>query len=161
GGPGWINTERFDVLARSAPGGAPSSRDTDVAAARLKLQALLADRFQLAVHRETRELPQYVLRVNKDGPKLTVERSSAANSRSGIQATCGHMTGTSASMRNLALYLSRQLQRPVLDTTGLSERYRFQLDWTPELAPCGNFQDDAPSIFTAIQAQLGLALDAS
>jgi uncharacterized protein (TIGR03435 family) len=71
------------------------------------------------------------------------------------------MTGTSASIGTLALYLSRQLQRPVVDATGLSERYNFQLDWTPELAPCGNSTDDAPSIFTAIQAQLGLTLEAS
>ena len=162
GGPGWVNTDRFDVLARSASDGAPGSRDSDIAATRLKLRALLAERFQLVLHRETRELPQYVLRMNKDGPKPTLERaSSAANSRTGIQSTCGHMTGTSASMTNLTLYLSRQLRRPVLDATGLSERYNFQLDWTPELAPCGDATGDAPSIFNAMQEQLGLTLDAS
>jgi uncharacterized protein (TIGR03435 family) len=162
GGPDWVNVDRFDVLARSASDAAPASRDTDIAATRLKLRAVLADRFQLVLYRETRELPRYVLRVNRDGPKPALERaSSAANTRTGIQSTCGHMMGTSASMTNLTLYLSRQLRRPVLDATGLSERYNFQLDWTPELAPCGDSAGDAPSIFTAIQEQLGLTLDAS
>jgi uncharacterized protein (TIGR03435 family) len=161
GGPGWVNTDRFDLQARSAPGSPPVSRETDIAETRLRLRTLLADRFQLVLHRETRELPQYVLRVNKDGPTLIVERSSPANLRTGIQSTCGHMTGTWASIANLTFVLSRQLRRPVLDGTGLSERYTFQLDWTPELAPCGDSASDAPSIFTAIQEQLGLTLDTS
>jgi len=79
--------------------------------------------------------------------------------RAGVQSTCGHMTGTHALMSNLTLYLSRQLNRPVLDRTGLTGRYNFELSWTPELAPCPDSADNAPSIFTALREQLGLRLE--
>jgi uncharacterized protein (TIGR03435 family) len=69
------------------------------------------------------------------------------------------MTGTQALIVNLTLYLSRQLNRPVLDRTGLTGRYNFELSWTPELAPCPEATDNAPSIFTALREQLGLRLD--
>jgi uncharacterized protein (TIGR03435 family) len=126
-------------------------------ATRLKLRALLADRFQLVVHRETRELQEYALAVEKSGSRLAVvPGGTQPAARAGVQATCGHMTGTQAPMLNLALYLSRQLNRPVLDRTGLTGRYNFELSWTPELVPCPEAADNAPSIFTALREQLGL-----
>ncbi len=75
------------------------------------------------------------------------------------------MTGTMTSMANLAIYLERQLRRPVVDRTGLSGKYDFQLDWTPDSGPCSasaansdNGASDSPSIFTAIEEKLGLKL---
>src|SRR5258706_116998 len=65
GGPGWVTTDRFDVLARSQPGDATASRAEDMKATRLKLQAVLADRFRLVVHHEMRELQEYTLTVDK------------------------------------------------------------------------------------------------
>jgi len=120
---------------------------------------LLADRFRLVAHHDTREMQEFVLRVDRDSAKLVAEKSTAPNG--GIQSTCGHMTGTRASMTNLTLYLSRQLGRPVVDATGLMERYNFQLSWTPELAPCVESADNSPSLFTALQEQLGLKLEST
>ena len=159
GGPGWLNTDQFDVLARSESAESPSPRADEMKTTRLKLQALLAARFKLVVRHETREMQEYVLGVDKDGTKLVAEKTTAQNS--GIQSTCGHMIGTRATMANLTLYLSRQLRRPVLDATRLTERYNFQLSWTPELAPCADSAENAPSLFTALQEQLGLELEST
>jgi uncharacterized protein (TIGR03435 family) len=61
------------------------------------------------------------------------------------------MTGTMTSMANRAVYLERQLKRPVVDRTGLSGRYNFQLDWTPDSGPCPAVPSEGPSIFSAVQ----------
>jgi uncharacterized protein (TIGR03435 family) len=157
GGPGWLNTDRFDIVARSESGESRAPRADEMKATRIKLQSLLADRFRLVVRHDTREMQEYVLGVDKDGTKLVAEPSTPAQN-SGIQSTCGHMTGTHATMANLTVYLSRQLRRPVLDATRLTERYNFQLSWTPEPAPCADSVENAPSLFTALQEQLGLKL---
>jgi len=103
-----------------------------------------------------------VLKVDKGGPRLVAAGSDPpANSRTGILSTCGHLTGTFAPLTNLSVYLSRQLQRPVVDATGLTARYNFELSWTPELSPCANSTGSAPSIFTALQEQLGLKLEST
>jgi uncharacterized protein (TIGR03435 family) len=159
GGPSWLNSDRFDITARSELGSAQVSRAEEMVGTRLKLRALLAERFQLIVHRETRDEQEYVLVVDKSSPKLVAART-APDSRAGTQATCGHLTGTQASMANLVFVLSRQLRRPVIDRTGLTDRYSFELDWTPDVAPCAGAADNnAPSIFTALREQLGLRLD--
>jgi bla regulator protein blaR1 len=160
GGPGWLDTDRFDVLARSESDESQAPRPGDMKTTRLKLQSLLADRFRLVVRHETRDVQEYVLGVDKDGAKLVAEKSATAPS-SGIESTCGHMTGTGASMTNLTLYLSRQLRRPVVDATGLTEKYNFQLSWTPELAPCSESSENAPSLVTALREQLGLKLESA
>jgi uncharacterized protein (TIGR03435 family) len=133
----------------------------------------LAERFKLEVHRETRELPEYVLEVGKNGPKLT-RRDDASNlpnnARTGIQRSCGQMIGTNTTMANLSLYLARQLDRPVLDRTGLTGKYDFKFEWTPDTGPCATSSDgttptvlvsssNAPSLFTALQEELGLKLE--
>src|SRR5262245_37639944 len=161
GGPAWLSLDRYDVLARSEPGAGAASRAEEMSATRLKLQALLADRFRLIVHREARDLPEYALVKEKSRSGLApVPALTPLAARAGVQATCGHMTGTQALIANLTLYLSRQLNRPVLDRTGLMGRYNFELSWTPELTPCSDSADNAPSIFTALREQLGLRLDA-
>jgi uncharacterized protein (TIGR03435 family) len=160
GGTGWLTTDRFDLVARSESGESRAPRADEMKTTRLKLQALLADRFKLMVRHETREMQEFVLGVDKDGTKLLAEKSTPAQN-SGIQSTCGHMIGTRATMANLTIYLSRQLSRPVLDATRLTERYSFQLSWTPELAPCADSAENAPSLFTALQEQLGLKLEST
>lgn len=113
GGPGWLNSERYDLSARSAPGAAqtgPGNSPIGMADTRLRLQTLLAQRFQLKIHRETREVPIYSLVVGKSGSKLIAgEEVVSERSPAGIRAECGQMTGTMASMANLAVYLERQL----------------------------------------------------
>jgi len=160
GGPSWLNTDRYDVLARSGSGEVATTSAEEMKATRLKLRAVLADRFHLVVHRESRELQEYALVVERRGAGLVaVPADPQPGARAGVQSTCGHMTGTQALISNLVLYLSRQLKRPVLDGTGLTARYNFELSWTPELAPCPDSADNAPSIFTALREQLGLRLD--
>jgi uncharacterized protein (TIGR03435 family) len=160
-GPAWLDTDRYDVLARSQAGAAQISRADEMKATRVKLQALLADRFKLVVHHEAREQQEYALVTSRDGAKLKADDTPAdpPNARTGIQSNCGHMTATQSSMTNLAFVLSRRLQRPVLDRTGLGDRYSFQLDWSSDSVPCADAADNAPSIFTALREQLGLRLD--
>jgi uncharacterized protein (TIGR03435 family) len=159
GGPPWLDADRYDLLARSQPGDAAAPRAEDMKATRLRLQALLADRFHLVVHRETRDLQEYALVVAKSGSMLVAVPAGTPPARAGVQSMCGRMTGTQAPISGLVLYLSRELKRPVLDRTGLAGRYNFELSWTPELAPCADATDNAPSIFTALLEQLGLRLD--
>jgi uncharacterized protein (TIGR03435 family) len=150
GGPGWLDSDRFDIAAK--PGG--SAEQT-----KAMVRALLADRFQLAVHRETRTLPVYELTVAKNGPRL---KTSADGESMGI--TGGESTGASHSsfqavdLKTLAGYLSNQVDRIVIDKTGLQGTYDFSLNWAPNEAQSGSTASDAPSIFTAVQEQLGLKL---
>jgi bla regulator protein blaR1 len=167
GAPGWAKSDRYNIVARSAS----DDRSVEISATRRKLQNLLSQRFQLKAHRETRDLPIYVLTTGKGGPKL--KEGSASNTSAGIQRTCGQMTGTRASMANLTTYLSRELGRPVEDRTSLSGRYDFHVDWTPDSGACaGSAPDDGspgaavspmggPSLFTALQEQLGLKLEST
>jgi uncharacterized protein (TIGR03435 family) len=168
GGPAWLNSERYDILARTSPDGSPNG----MAETRVKLQALLGQRFQLKIHREMRDLPMYALVIGKSGFRLPPSEAEISGaSKAGIRSVCGQMVGTMTSIPNLAVYLERQLRRPVQDRTGLSGRYSFQLDWTPETGPCSAPVDgsapgiaipssDGPSIFTALQEKLGLKLEA-
>lgn len=152
GGPGWVNSEGYDIVAKSASG----NPDGAIPETRRKLQGLLMERFQLSVHRETKELPIYALAVGKNGSKLA-EAGAAGGTNSGIRTDCGQMTGMKATMTNLAYTLSRQLSHPVLDRTSLTGKYDFQLVWTPDTAcPAPT---EGPSIFTALQEQLGLKLE--
>ena len=141
-GPDWIDTDRFDIVARFAPHSPPDEFP-------LMLQSLLADRFKLTLHRETRELPVYELTVMKNGPRfksspteggLTINSNRA---RSHIEAKI--------TMQVLAELLSDDAGRPILDKTGLSGPYDFTLDWTPSDAPPSNDATAPPSVFTAVQ----------
>jgi bla regulator protein blaR1 len=170
GGPGWINSERFNISAKAAGPDSADPRER-IQNTRRMLQALLAERFQLQVHRETREIPQYALVIGKNGARLTGAAAPDSETRgSGIRAGCGQMTGTRATMANLAFALTRQMGRPVMDRTGLGGRYDFQVEWAPDTgcagppaAPGSDAQPDVtdrPSIFTALQERLGLKLEA-
>jgi uncharacterized protein (TIGR03435 family) len=174
GAPGWANSARYNIVARSAsddPAAKAFDRSVEISATRRKLQTLLSQRFQLKAHHETRDLPIYVLTTGKGGSKLKEE--NASNTPAGIHWTCGQMTGTRTSMANLTTYLSRELGRPVQDRTGLSGHYDFHVDWTPDSGPCaGSATDDGspgaavsplsgPSLFTALQEQLGLKLEST
>jgi uncharacterized protein (TIGR03435 family) len=129
------------------------------------VQQLLADRFKLAVHKETRELPVYALTIAKNGPKLQPAKDpDGGTSFSGKR---GQLTAKGTSTAQLAAKLTRSvfgdLGRIVIDKTNLTGRYDLTLTWTPDLgaAPTPDGQPDtsAPSIFTAIQEQLGLKLE--
>jgi uncharacterized protein (TIGR03435 family) len=157
--PDWIKrgdrSIYYDIEARAGDEG--NLRDR----AREMLRTLLADRFQLRLHRETRELPVYALVVGKNRPKLTLGPQSVCG-KDPNAALIGGNTGQMAickpqDLTFFAQMLTRQVDRPVVDRTGLGGQYAFELDWTPEGRPIQ--LDSPPSLFTAIQEQLGLKLD--
>jgi len=151
-GPSWIRTERYDVVAK-APDNTPKDQIP------LMLQALLADRFKLKVHRETRELPIYALIFVKESPKLEKVEGDAIG---GVDlAADGRRRFLRTSMAQLVLYLTSMSGRPVLDQTGLAGAYNFPLELSMEEVGGINASANAtqrPSIFTSVQ-ELGLKLE--
>ncbi|MCU1334898.1 MAG: hypothetical protein JWO19_479 [Bryobacterales bacterium] len=152
-GPDWLETERFDIIAKFPPHSAAEQVP-------LMLQALLADRFKLTVHRETKELPVYALTVAKNGPKFKTTEETATGITSNSNRTQWHVVAT-VSMERFAEFLTSEAGRPVLDKTGLSGSYKMTLDWAPDNAPAGNDAATLPSLFTALQEQLGLKLEST
>jgi len=145
-GPDWLTIEHFDIDATYAP-------NTSVEQMRQMLQAMLADRFKLALHRETRQLPIYALVVAKGGPRIhAVEDGPPKTS-----GKPGQFEATRITMRHLADLLARQEGLPVLDQTGLQGVFSFTLEWAPE-ETTGN-ASSGPSLFAALQDQLGLKLE--
>ena len=159
GGPSWRDSERYDILAKAEGQAAPTNAQVN-----LMLQALLADRFRLRFHRETRELPVYRLVVGKGGPKL---KESAADAQSSLSFGSGgalqEITVSKGSMEQLARQLSNSgIGRPVRDGTGLTGSYDYKLKWLPGMRAGPDAAADTggpPSIFTALQEQLGLKLE--
>jgi uncharacterized protein (TIGR03435 family) len=128
-------------------------------------QTLLADRFKLRFHRETKELPAFVLSVDKSGSKLKLNSSPEPFEIPINFAGRGSVTGQRVPMTYFAWFLSQQLGRPVVDRTGLDQHYDFTLQWTPEPPLSGSSEareplpaSDGPTIFTALREQLGLKL---
>lgn len=146
-GPDWLASERFDIIAKTESG-APKPE---------MLAAVLEDRFKLAVHRETKEMTEYALVVAKGGSKLKKVDPGEDDTTS----RRGHLTATRVSMNGLAHFLAGpnvRLGRPVVNKTGLDGVFDFNLDWIPE-GPERKDADAGPSIFTALQEQLGLKLE--
>lgn len=167
GGPDWIKTERFDLDVLPDHEGLPSLEQ-----ARGIVRKLLADRFALKFHEDTKELSVYILSVAKSGPKVTVS-SSDPSSPPGLGGPPGRMMVRNGTMEEFAQVLQGNvLDRPVLDQTGLTNRYDFTMKWTPDESQYGGRippnnsdantnADPLPGLFTAIQEQLGLKLDAT
>lgn len=147
GAADWMVTGLYDVDAKAE--GKPSQELT-----RRMLKTMLAERFQLKIHRETRELAVYGLVVGRNGPKLKESTRDAV--ASGYRGTQSQLTFSNASMRTLTDFLGGRVDRPVLDLTGLTKNYDFKLEWAPDEAA----ESNSPSIFTALQEQLGLKLEA-
>jgi uncharacterized protein (TIGR03435 family) len=157
GGPGWINSTRFDVQGKpaTATGGDTQSR--------LRLQRLLADRFQLELRKESKPMPIFALVAGKNGPKMK-RTSEPGDPELKTGSGRGLLIATRVDMPTLARFLSEgQTGRPVTDMTGLPGRFNFKLEWTPDPslgAPAAPVDPGGISIFTALQQQLGLRLDA-
>ncbi len=148
GGPDWLNTDRFEIEAR-----ADQPVDDDAVLSVL-LRGILADRFKLALHHETRTIEAYLLEVAKNGPKM----EKAAGGESMDQAGNGRLDSRNTSMPHFAEVLSRQMDLPVVNRTGLDGVFNLKLQWAPEYAR--QTHDTTPTIYTAIQEQLGLRLRA-
>jgi uncharacterized protein (TIGR03435 family) len=152
GEPRWLDNEMYDIAATTGRSGQISPEEF-----KLLLQNLLADRFRLKVHWETRETSVYALVVAADGPKFqasTAAGEPGINTRKGPGAA--RMLGTREPISILASNLGNQLGRIVLDKTGLADVYDWKLDWDPDPTP----DSTLPSLLTALQEQLGLKLEA-
>jgi uncharacterized protein (TIGR03435 family) len=156
GGPRWIGSDEYDVEARANTSAQMSSEE-----ARPALQAMLADRFELKVHRETRQGQIYSLTIAKGGPKM---KEHTGEGQPGISASVGggkiEIRGTNARVARLAEYLSSQMGRPVADHTGLAGEYDFFLAWASDDA-ISDDTNGGVSVFAALQEQLGLKVEAA
>jgi uncharacterized protein (TIGR03435 family) len=123
------------------------------------LQSLLIERFRLKTHLDQRELPH--LELSRSNKPLKMQPMTEGSDASQNKNWMGHIVSNGMSMEVLTTILSRFLRQPILDNTGLEGRYALDLTWTPE--PRGNEPADAhpsPSIYSAVQEQLGLKLEA-
>lgn len=155
GQPGWADLDRYDIVA-TLPDAATAA---DLP---LLLQALLRDRFKLKVHREQRQAPVYVMTVMKSGHKLRPADPSQCKNPSGTCGFNGRPTGVdgrSVSTAQLAVRLSRSIGMMVIDKTGLNGLFDIDLEWRVEDQFVGRGASASPTIFPAIQDQLGLRLD--
>jgi uncharacterized protein (TIGR03435 family) len=171
GGPAWIESDRYDIVA-GTPGEVQPNLDEQMQ----MLRKLLTDRFSLSFHREPKEFSVYALTVAKGGPKL--KESSAPpdglpdlvsvvypEEGGGVRIV---MPARNATMAQFASTMNRAiLDRPVVDRTGLSGKYDFDLEWTPDETqfggqlPQGIPEHPKPDLFAAVQQQLGLRLEAT
>jgi uncharacterized protein (TIGR03435 family) len=152
-GPAWLDTETYDVAAR-----ANTSFEMTREELRPCLQALLTERFGLKWHKETKEGSVYSLTIAKNGPKLTEHTGPGSPSISASTGSAsGEIRGLNSTMARLAEYLSGQAGRPVIDNTGLSGQYDFHVEWALDRPA----DTSGPSLFTALQEQLGLKLNAT
>lgn len=147
GGPGWINSTHYDVSAKS-------QNAQGMFQLRPMVQPLLAERFQLAIHKGTKELVFYALVIGKNEAKLKPSEARSPEFR----GHGGEFSAKGIPISLLAGKLAEELGRPVIDKTGLTGKYDFNLQWTPD---DGEQKTDPsrPSLFTAAQEQLGLKLE--
>ena len=174
GGPSWINSERYDIDAKLDDSQAVAldrlSSIDQIVQLRLTVQSLLADRFKLVADDTTVTRPIFTLVIAKSGSKLL---EAAPGTESEFSGGRGELKGHGIPMSLLVRFLSQRLGRPVVDKTGLRGNYELELKWTPNLdsgemmqGPSSGTESappdsSGPSIFAAIQEQLGLKLNAT
>jgi len=168
-GPAWIGGDRFDIAAKGKPGDSPDDL-------RVEMQSLLAERFRMALHKETRSLPVFVLEVSKRGPRMKKsppapegdDRCVPGKGNPGDRhLECSHITMEELS-KHLQLLARGYVDRQVLDETRLKGSFQFHLDWTPAGIYYGtkSTTNDATapdaysgySLFDALERQLGLTM---
>ena len=189
GGPSWLNTDHFDVVAKvpegqgvgidsgeTGAGRATSAQVSAINRIRTMLRPLLADRFKLAVHNESRDLPAYELRVDRNDGKLgpRLKKVDVDCSQRGNGGPCGgfqtlgpgHLVAHAVPLSLLAQFLEPPVSRNVIDRTGLQGPFDVELEYTPDRAPLRRPEAAATdptgvSVFTAVREQLGLKLEST
>jgi len=149
-GPDWLENESFDLEATFPA-------DTPQAQIRPMLQAFLTSRFKMTSHKDTRPLPNYTLVVAKGGAKIVPDEAGQSQTSGGN----GSFTATKTSMPHFCDLLARVAGLPVVDGTGLAGVYTFKLEWSPTAGlnvSTDSTPSSGPSIFTALEEQLGLHL---
>ena len=167
GGPAWVDSQRWDVRAKSSLSRAVTGDESSQ-----MLRTMLAERFQIHIHSETRSLPIYELVVDRKGSKL--RRVDGSKTKLRIETANGLIRFTKATTATFASQLGYALGQPVINKTGISGEFSFDLEWTPVPGEDGGPATsglspetpepppaiaDGPSIFTAITEQLGLRLE--
>ena len=153
GAPDWTHTERYDVDGKMSRELFDRTAADRFRAPKL-VKSLLEDRFRMQAHREQRELPVYDLVVTSGKLAPVDVDCDTDRGRCSFKYLPGHLTARAVAMDTLAAMLSSEVQRLVVDHTGLAARYDIELEWAEEAA-----SSDKPSIFTALQEQLGLKLE--
>ncbi len=166
GGPSWVDSDRFDILAK-APGEVRPTTYEQMA----MLRKLLTDRFKLTFHREKKEFAIYALTISRNGSKLMTSTPDPSPEGApplvfSLSAKGATLAARDASMGEFTWVMQRSaLDRPVVDQTGLLGRYDFDLEWAPDETQFdGNVpprNSDEPDLFAAMQQQLGLRLEAT
>jgi uncharacterized protein (TIGR03435 family) len=151
-GPDWIKDRevRFDVLAKGPAG---ATRDQLL----VMLETLLDERFEITRHPEPRVVAHYELAIAKGGPKI---HPSKPDAKEDLKYLRGRLASEAMPMSRFTMLLSRQLRQAVLDKTGLAGPYGIDIEWTPDQPNGAPPEIPGPSIFSAIQDQLGLKLEA-
>jgi uncharacterized protein (TIGR03435 family) len=169
--PHWAEVRRYDIQLKVAAEDVPSYRRLKSEQVGLMLQAVLADRFKLAAHMGTKEAPTYNLLVAKGGPRMRVSdptdnypngiKMSDGTLHGAVLVERGHIVAQQATISSLLFMFTDFSGRPVIDRTGLTGRYDFNLRWTPDEHPDDPAQTDdtGPGLFTALEEQLGLKLE--
>jgi uncharacterized protein (TIGR03435 family) len=151
-GPDWMDTVRFDIVAK--PPSAVSREEMAVL-----FQSLLAERFKLTIHRETKTMSAYALVAAKGGLKVTAVEPGPGGTNSNMNGGKGMLTARKTSMEGFAGWLSTRLDHPVVDKTDIKGVFDIKLEWTQDEAQSAEADTGAgPTIFTALQEQLGLRL---
>jgi len=168
GGPAWVDSDRYDILAE-VPGHVRPTTEEQMS----MLRKLLSERFSLTFHREEKEFSLYALTVARNGSRLTPSTPDPSPEGSPplvfvLSLDGARLTARDATMGELAWVMQRSaLNRPVVDKTGLTGRYDFNLEWTPDETqfdgnvPPANPDHPKPDLFAAMQQQLGLRLEAT
>jgi uncharacterized protein (TIGR03435 family) len=165
GAPSWMESDKYDITGQPEGQGLPNQTQM-----REMLKALVADRFKLTTHRETRELPAYALVVAPGGPKMTKNENNPNGLPGLLFRGLGVLPVTNATMPDFAGVMQLAvLDRPVVDRTNLQGRYDFTLTWTPDetqfasfgvrIPPPSGAADAPPALFTAVQEQIGLRFE--
>jgi uncharacterized protein (TIGR03435 family) len=144
GGPAWLDSQRYDIVAK------PDGNAEDQHLRRM-VRTLLAERFLLQAHHATKEMPVFTLEIAKGGAKLP---PASPGNDPDIRGRGGHLTAKRVTAELLARILANELERPVLNRTGIDGAFDVDLEYTPEQNP-----EPGASLFTAIQEQLGLKLE--
>ena len=151
-GPEWMRSARFDVVAK-APVGTPESQLPAM------MRTLLAERFNLQTHKETQDFPVYGLFAAKGGFKLTPVEPGGSGTDSNTDKRGGELKATKTSMEHFAQWVSGQMDRPVIDMTGIQGVYDFTLKYSRENSGDNPEVVKYPVLPLALQEQLGLRLE--
>ena len=185
GAPGWIESTRYDIIAKPSvnPVKKPTTRESmemDKAEMDLMLQSLLEERFQLRLHRETKELPVYALTIARGGLKLQPESCTeydpnnppprpapgqkrpdyCGNLSAGGRGPTQKLDAFAITMTQFLGFLPNYTKRVVIDKTGFTGKFNAHLEFTPDSAPA-QADNPGPSLFTAIEEQLGMKLEST